>query len=275
MIINFINIAIKKGNLNFLTNNIIRDEIKSMKEDIRLLKSQFSKIKEIGWLELDRTNYGNIGITFEKLVGLTRNELEIPDFGSIEIKTKSTSKYDYITLFSCVPTGPHYHEVERIKDLFGYPDSKLKNSKVLNGEIFCNKLSKIGKDFYFKLNVYKEEQKITLSVYDKMKNKIEEKVYWDFDILEEKLNRKLTYLALVNVDKKVINKKTFFRYNMLNLYKIKGFNVFIYLIESGFIKVNFKLGVFRDKKRLGKIHDRGTAFLIEKKYITKLFDFME
>lgn len=246
-----------------------------MKDDIKLLKSKFNKIKNFDWIKLDEKNFGQIGLTFEKLVGVNTNEFEIPDFGSIEIKTKSKTKYDYISLFNCVPTGPHYHEIERIKDLYGYPDSTLKMFKVFNGEVFCNKLTKIGTNFYFKLNVYKSQKIIKLIVYNKEKNKIEEEIYWDFSILEEKLNRKLTYLALVNVVKKNIDGKKFYKYNSMHIYKLKGFKTFIELLEQGIIKINFKIGIYKDKKRLGKIHDRGTAFLIKGKYINKLFDYIE
>ena len=246
-----------------------------MEEDMKLLKIKFNEIQKKGWIDSKGTGYGSIGVTFEKLVGVATNEFEIPDFGSIEIKTKSKSNFNCISLFNCTPTGPYYHEVERIKNLFGYPDSKLKTFKVLNVEVFCNKLTEVGKNFYFKLNVYKNEKKITLIVYDKKKNKIEESTYWDFDILEEKLNRKLSYLALISADKKNFNGKKSFKYNTLIFYKLKGFDAFINLIENGIIKINFKLGVFRDPKRFGKIHDRGTAFSIEEKNINKLFDHME
>lgn len=246
-----------------------------MEEEIKLLKLKFNKIKKMGWIESERTDYGAIGVTFEKLIGVTTNDFEIPDFGSIEIKTKSKSKFDYVNLFNCVPTGPYYHEVDRIKDLFGYPDSKLNKFKVLNGEVFCNKLTKIGNKFYFKLNIYKNKKRITLSIFDRQNHKIEENTYWDFDVLEEKLNRKLTYLALINADKKIVNGKNFFKYNTLSLYRLKGFDTFINLMENDFIKITFKLGVFRDKKRLGKIHDRGTAFSIKEQNINKLFDFIE
>ena len=246
-----------------------------MKEDIKLLKEKFNKIEKIGWLELNGTNFGNIGLTFEKLVGVNTNEFEIPDFGSIEIKTKSKSKFDFISLFNCVPTGPYYHEVQRIKDSFGYPDSKLKDYRVFNGDVFCSKLNKVGNTFYFKLNVYRKDKKITLSVYDKHYNKIEENTYWDFDILKEKLIRKLSYLALVNVDRKFNNGKKYFKYSAMSIYKLKNFDTFIDLIESGIIKITFKLGIYRDDKRLGKIHDRGTSFSIQERYIDKLFNYIE
>ena len=246
-----------------------------MKEDIEILKSKFTEIKKIGWIECDRLNSGNIGIMFEKLIGVATNEFEIPDFGSIEIKTKGKSQFKYISLLNCVPTGPHYHEIERIKDRFGYPDAKLRRFKVFHGDVFGNKLTRIGNEYSFKLNVYKKNNKITLGIYDTRDNKIEEIVYWDFDILQEKLNRKLSYLALINVDKKIVDGKLLLKYSKISFYKLKGFNTFIDLIENGFIKVTFKIGIYRDEKRLGKIHDRGTAFSIEEKNINKLFDYIK
>ena len=246
-----------------------------MYNDIKILEEKFIEIKKMGYIKCNKNNFGTIGTTFEKLIGLETNQFEIPDFNSIEIKTKSISKYKQITLFNCVPTGPFYHEIERLKDLFGYPDSKLKKFNVFSGEVFCNKKSKIGKKFYFKLNVYKDREKITLSVYDIQNKKIEEQTYWDFDILKEKLNRKLTYLALINVDKKIIGETVFFKYTSIKFYKLKSFSTFIDLIIAGFIKINFKVGIFRDEKRLGKIHDRGISFSIDEQNINKLFDYIK
>ena len=130
-----------------------------MNEDMICLKSKFDEVEKMGWLEAPNNgNYGIIGRTFETLIGLPMNELEIPDFGNIEIKTKSNGNFDYIDLFNCVPTGPHFHEVERIKDTFGYPDSVLKEFKVFNGDVFGNKIVKTGSKFYFKINVNRETQ---------------------------------------------------------------------------------------------------------------------
>lgn len=246
-----------------------------MNNNVKQLKSEFNKIVKMGWITSDKINYGAIGETFEKLVGLTTNDLPIPDFDSIEIKTKSHSKFDYICLFNCVPTGPHYHEIEILKETYGYPDSELKKFNVLNGDVFATKLNKIGMRFSFRLNVYRNENKVKLSVYDNRKQKKEESTYWDFDILEEKLTRKLTYLALVDTEKKIVNGKLLFKYKKLQIYKLKNFDTFIDLLEKGLIKVSFKVGVFKDPKRLGKIHDRGTAFSIENKNINMLFNLIE
>lgn len=244
-----------------------------MEEEIQTLKLKFNEIKKMGWIESPaRTDCGIIGLTFEKLIGLPENQFEIPDFGNIEIKTKSNSRFANINLFNCVPTGPRFHEVERIKDVYGYPDSEFKDYKVLNGDVYANKLNRIGSRFHFQLRVDRNSEKITLCIYDKYGNKLEDDVYWDFDILEEKLSRKLTYLAIVNTDKRRTGGKLFFKYKTIDFYKLRSFDAFLCLIENGSIRIKFKLSIFKDEKRLGKICDRGTSFSIEKDSIDKLFE---
>lgn len=106
-----------------------------MHNQILELKEKFYNVKKMGWIKSDTNNTSGIGNTFERLIGIENNELEIPDFKTIEIKTKTQYSDAYTLLFSCTPTGPHYHEVERLKDLYGYPDSILKNYNVLNTSI--------------------------------------------------------------------------------------------------------------------------------------------
>ena len=112
------------------------------------LSNKFYKIKNSGWIKSFRNDSGAIGHTFEKLIGINCNELEIPNFNQIEIKTKTKYSDSYTTLFCCTPTGPHYHEVERLKNKYGYPDSKLKNYNVLNTSI-CSKQKKQSRIEFF------------------------------------------------------------------------------------------------------------------------------
>ena len=138
-----------------------------MKEQIDELSKKFYDIKAKGWIKSYRNDLGGIGHTFEKLIGIPSNELEIPDFNQIEIKTKTKYSNSYTTLFNCTPTGPHYHEVERLKDKYGYPDSKLKEYKVLNTSIYSNRKNKVGINFFFELKVSKFKNKLYLFIYDK------------------------------------------------------------------------------------------------------------
>ena len=243
-----------------------------MQRKIEELIIKFYEIKNKGWIKSIRDDFGGIGITFEKLLGIESNELEIPDFGEIEIKTKTSSSNSQTSLFNCVPTGPHYHEVERLKELYGYPDSVLKSSNVLNVELKCNKMVKIKSNFYFMIKINYELKKIYLFIFDKSKSLIEKEVYWDFDILEEKLYRKLKYMAIIIANKKMINGKKYFKYYKMEVLRLKDFETFIKLIEDGVINISFKIGVFRAGKKAGKIHDHGTSFAINEYNINKLYE---
>lgn len=246
-----------------------------MNNSIKDLKDLFYKIKNKGWIQSGTTNLGDIGHTFEKLIGIQSNELEFPDFEGVEIKTKNKYSTSYTTLFCCTPTGPHFHEVERLKDLYGYPDYKLKEYKVLNTSIYSNYKNKVGIKYYFELKVDKEKQKIFLLIFNLKKELIEDIVYWDFDILEEKLYRKLKYLAFIKADKLTNQNKKYFKYYLMKIYKLKNFDTFVSLIEKGIIRISLKIGVFRTGKKIGQIHDHGTSFCIEEDNLEKLYDLIE
>ena len=242
-----------------------------MYKNINNLKKDFEKIKRKGWIKSLANDFGSVGTTLEKLLGIEQNCLEIPDYGNIEIKTKRAYSNSYTNLFNCTPTGPHYHEVERLKDTFGYPDKILTEHKVLNTSIYCTEMSKVGINFYFKLRVDREKQKIILLIFDKNRKIIESNVYWDFDILKEKLYRKLNKLAFIKALVKRKNKEEYFKYYEMKIYKLKSFDTFITLLESGIIRISFKLSIFKSGKRVGQIHDHGTSFNIKECDLEKLY----
>lgn len=252
--------------------------MKSILKEINDLNTKFISIKNKEWIESDKNNIfikGNAGITFEKLIGLTPNQFEIPDYNGIEIKTKYSNYNNYIGLFNSTPDGPHYHEVERLKNKYGYPDSQYKHFKVLNCTIYVNKTEKIGLKYFFKLRIDKKYEKLFLLIYDIKGNLLEDRVYWDFDTLKEKLYRKMKYLAFIKADKKIINNNIYFKYNKLTFYKLKNFETFIKLIESGHIRISFKIGIYKSKEKLGKIYDHGTSFSIKEKDLPKLYQIIE
>lgn len=246
-----------------------------MKNEIKDLKELFYVIKNKGWIESSSNNLGSIGHTFEKLIGIQSNEFEWPDFQGIEIKTKNKYSSSHTTLFCCTPTGPHFHEVDRLKNLYGYPDLKLKKYKVLNTSVYANFKSKVGIRYYFELKVDKEKQKIFLLIFNHKKELIEDVVFWDFDILEEKLYRKLKYLAFIKADKLYKQNKKYFKYYLMKIYKLKDFETFINLIEKGIVRISLKIGIFRTGKKAGQIHDHGTSFCIQEDNLEKLYDLIE
>ena len=49
------------------------------------------------------------------------------------------------------------------------------------------------------------------------------------------------------------------------------YNEFIKLIESGVITITFMIGIYKNGKRFGQIHDRGTSFTINEREIELLY----
>ena len=138
-----------------------------------------------------------IGATFEALLGKEEDSLEIPDFEGIEIKTRRGYSKSLINLFTAVPTGGTFYEVKRLRDTYGYPDVYDKTLKRLNTMAEAKDLIKVGVFYYFGLRVDRKLQRLILCVYDINKNLIDETTYWDFDILKEKLFRKMNILSII------------------------------------------------------------------------------
>lgn len=243
----------------------------NMKNEINCLLKRFFEIKDMGWVKSVRKGYNGIGVTFESLLGIQENELEIPDYNGIEIKTKRYGSMSYITLFSYTPEGPRYHEVERLKDKYGYPHKKFSQYNVLNNSVYCNIKNKIGNKSYFKLHIDRKSEKMYLEIYNLNGNLIEKEVYWCFDIMKEKLYRKMKLLAFVKAISKKVNGDEYFKYYGLNIYILKDFETFVTLLEKGVIRLNFKLNIRTTEEKRGQIYDHGTSFSISEENLDKLY----
>lgn len=244
-------------------------------EELNNLKKEFERIKNMGYVKATRSGYTGIGKTFEDLLGKKEDSLELLDYHGIEIKTKRGYSNSYTTLFGATPQGKKEFEIKRLRNTYGYPDTVYKSQKLLQNSVQANCSTLIGGRFLFKLVVDYEEQKVFLLITDKNMNFIEKKSYWTFEVLKEKLERKLQYMALVKTWPNTINDEEYYKYYDIDFYKLKSFKEFLKLIEDGTIRVTFKIGIFKKGRRAGEIHDRGTSFEIQEIDMLKLFDKIE
>ena len=95
---------------------------------------------------------------------------------------------------------------------------------------------------------------------------------WSFDMIKEKLERKLSYLCLVKMDKSFWQNQLYIRYTKDTYYKLRDFDRFIDLVENGTICILFRIGVFKTGKRKGQMHDHGTGFCISMNQLELLFE---
>ena len=72
---------------------------------------------------------------------------------------------------------------------------------------------------YFKLKVDRANRKTFLLIFDIHGKLIEDDVFWSFDLLEEKVSRKLHNLALFGVLKNNCNDGTYYKYVILEYTK--------------------------------------------------------
>jgi len=167
-------------------------------ENIKELKEKFKNIRNMGYVKSTRNLWTGVGKTFEDLIGKQEDKESKPDFFNIEIKTKLGYTKTSITLFSATPNSDDIFVADRLRKMYGYPDKDIKDKKVLNCDLIAWQLNPIGMEYYFKLNIASNENKMYLQVYDRYNHLIEDnKVYWDLNILKEKLYQKMEYLALI------------------------------------------------------------------------------
>ena len=103
-----------------------------MEDNIKLLIEKFEQIKNNGWTISKFKGTGGAGNHFEFLIGKNEDNYSIPDFYGIEIKTKFiNSTQPYIGLFTAIPYGEDFFEIQRLNSLYGYPDKKIKILKCL------------------------------------------------------------------------------------------------------------------------------------------------
>lgn len=245
-----------------------------MNKSINKLIKEFERIKKRGYITSVKKGKGSVGITFEHALGKASESSSEPDYMGIEIKTKLDKfAYDnWISLFNLSPNS-YENAIKDIQEKYGYPDKQLQQYNVFGLEVFCNKYNfRSGKKYAFKIRVDRKRQKVFFQVFNNNFELIDETISWSFDYLEQRLRKKLSYLAIVNATKIYRSYTEYFKYTDITIYKLKNFEIFLKLLETEKIKISFKICVHKTKDRYGELYNHGTAFRINKKSINELFE---
>lgn len=228
---------------------------KNIHEDFVKVQSILEKNKD-SWIETETKGSGSIGRSFENLLGVKENNLDMPDFGTLEIKSHRTKTDSLITLFSKSPTNKNKVGKVLLKKYGNTTDKRR-----LYTTVYANKFRKVYDRYDFKLKLNRIDKRIELLVY---KNGIKEalEAYWDFDIIEKKLKNKLNSVCYVTFKTKKINEKEYFKYNEMTLLIGPELDIFLNAIEEGFVCVDF---------RYSGTKDHGVSFRIRKTNLDRIF----
>ena len=213
-----------------------------------------------------------IGYTFENLIGKQEENFPIPDYNGIEIKTSRRTSWGKIHLFHATPDGDYLFPIKNILEVLGYPDRNYPKYKVFNISLNSKNYAKIGSNKKIKICVNREKNKVYLIAKNKKDEDYKLHVSWSFELLQQRINLKLKYLAIVKAESKKIEGIEYFKYDEIKFYKLKSFTTFIDLLEAGIIDISFTIGIYKKGKKFGQTHDRGTIFSINRNHIKLLYD---
>ena len=242
-----------------------------MKYYDNLLK-KFREISRKKWVKSVNHNHGGVGVTFEKELNKKSDALFFPDYEGIELKcTTRYSKYP-LYLFTLAFDGPVFPEIDRLGDLYGYPDSDFLDKKVLFTKLSVKKTYVVNKKYNFKLELNREEEKLYLKVLDIDNNLIEMKSFVYLKSIYNHLMIKLNKLAIIKAYKKVIDGEDYFRYYQISIYELYTFEKFIELLESGYIIVDLIARLNKSGVDKGRYRNKNLVFSIRKIDVDKLFN---
>ncbi len=244
-----------------------------MNDNFNSLINKFKKINKMRYVKGINNNLLNsCGLTFENLLGKKIDSMFFPDYKDIEIKCTQRYSGFPISLFTLSFDGPSLFESNYLIEKYGTDDKDFINKKVLFANLKYKQKVLVGNSYYFELDIDYEDKKIFINIYDLNFNIIEKRAFIYFDSLNDRINVKLSNLALIFGSKKIINGDLYFRYYKIVCYKYKGFEKFLELVKSNDIKISIVLRFARSGKNIGDNKNKNMVFKIKKDKIEELFD---
>lgn len=236
------------------------------------LIKKFKEISDKGWIKSSNHNHGGVGITFEHELDKKSDALFLPDYEGIELKcTTKYSKYP-LYLFTIAFDGPTFPEINRLVELYGYPDKNFKDKNVLFTKLSLKETHIVNNKYKFKLELDKIDEKLYLMVFDMDNNLIEKKSFVYLKSIYDHLMVKLSKLAVINAYRKKLNNDDYFKYYKITIYELISFEKFLTLLEDGYIVVDLVARLNKSGVDKGRYRNKNLEFSIPKQNITKLFN---
>lgn len=259
------------------------DEAYTLKDLISKMRSDvFGK-----WHNEGRSgNDGSAGNTLEDLLGVSENNLKTPDWGEIELKTKSNKSQSLVTLLHREPSpnasvpsllrslGWRHQKAggDYSSDEMSFRSTTRANSFSDRG--FAIKLHGNRVDFVFEpseVSVAKLDKTKAYNTYGDWLADVHSRdlsykdifpVYWERDYLENEIVKKLNNTLFVTHEKRIVDGVKSFKFNTAVLFKEFDSSKIDELFENHALYVDF------DARTR---HNHGTKFRIDIKNISSLF----
>lgn len=247
------------------------------------LINELEEIAKKGWIKNARHgNAGGIGNTLEDLLGISENNLPIPNAAEWELKSQRIGTTSLITLFHIEPSPRAIKFVPQVLlPKYGWKH-KSAGKKYSSGEkSFRQTIHGLShSDRGFKVIIDRISQKVLISfcsskIADKhmlWKDSVDERIglheldpqpYWGFDDLKNKAGTKLLNCFFVQAEVMKKGRSEYYRYSKAMMLQKFSFDNFLTQIEKGNILVDIDA-------RTG--HNHGTKFRLRQNILPFLYD---
>ncbi|MBE0524105.1 MAG: MvaI/BcnI restriction endonuclease family protein [Methanosarcinales archaeon] len=247
------------------------------------LIAELKKISERGWIENARHgNHGGIGNTLEDLLGITENNLPIPNAAEWELKSQRLNTTSLTTLFHIEPSPRAIKFVPHVLLLkYGwshqeagkkYSEDEMSFRQTIHGlspsdRGFIVKIDRINRKVLisFDSNAVSEKHSDWLNAVRTRigLSELDPQPYWGFDDLANKAGTKLLNCFYVQAEVKKKDRKEFYKYGKVMMLQKFSFDGFLNQIEKGNILVDFDA-------RTG--HNHGTKFRMRQNCLPNLYE---
>lgn len=228
----------------------------------------FRNIKNMGWVKSHRHGDTGIGKTLEDLMQIDENNHQTYDLHGYEIKAHRNIFNSNITLFTKSPTQPRCANTI-LRTNFGVQETN-ENSKVLHTSIYTGEFNNHRGGYSFKIEI-EQNNNLTLYVKDSNNNIVSNDIQWNISHINNILENKIKYLALIKAEQRVYNNIEQFKYNSCILYSGITTESFINALRDKLICVELRLGYYKSGRNINKTHDHGTGFRISPNDLHKLY----
>jgi len=226
--------------------------------NLKELESKLREIKNKGFVSSLRSGSTGIGYTFESLLGISENNLPIPDIGGrIELKTIRKESQSLVTLFTFNKAVWQIKQKDLILK-YGYIDDN--NRYALKNTIYYGKT--VAQNISFGI----DENKNTIHLIDGKSGDI--LAIWDIYVIVGKFMTKLSRILLILADRKIEYGLEYFHYNESYLLTDPSARRFINAFKNSVIGIDLRMHL----KESGAVRNRGTAFRIKEKDLTELYE---
>lgn len=221
--------------------------------NISQLREKLSEIKQAGYIVSLRRGNTGIGYTLEVLLGVKENNLKIPDFGDVELKSQRRETTSRLTMFT-FNRGVWQMEQKAVIDEYGYIDANGRPS------LYCIVNSTPNNQGLF-LKV--EEEMVRLYHVDKTLI-----AHWPGEGLIDTFKKKMPSLVIVYADTRVnSDEKEEFWFNEADLLTDPNEDNFLDLIRKDIVVVDLRMHL----RNNNVVRNHGTGFRIEEKFLNLCF----